>query len=118
MPNQQWARLKSDLDYKIRRGAWYRILKVGSLEAVLDVQGKPTPIPRPFLEIELRPPLQWSVVPRPRRATRIPANWGTVYGVCPNCRNRAPLDGHPTKLRCGRCNETFQVAWEGKAATA
>lgn len=112
MPQQQWARLKSDLDYRIRRGAWYRILKIGSLEAVLDVQGRPTPIPRPFLEIEWRPPMRWSVVQRPRQAMRLPASWGPVYAVCPNCRNRAPLEGHPARIRCGRCNGHFEVAWE------
>jgi len=118
MPPQQWARLKTDLDYKIRRGAWYRIIKVGPLEAVLEVHGKPTPIPRPFLEIELRPPMRWSVVQRPGQAKGLPAKWGTVYGVCPNCRHRSPLEGHPAKLRCGRCNETFEVAWEGAVSKA
>lgn len=110
---QQWARLKTDADYQIRRGAWYRILKMGPMEALLDVRGKPTPVPRPFLDIEFWPPMRWSVVARPRRAARLPASWGTHYAVCPNCRERAPLEGHPERLRCQRCNGSFDVAWGG-----
>ena len=112
MPQQQqWARLKTDADFRIRRGAWYRILKLGPLEAVLDVRGKPTPIPRPFLDIDARPPMKWTVVKRPRQASRLPASWGTQYAVCPNCRERSALSGRPAALRCQRCNGQFEVSW-------
>ena len=111
MPAQEWARLNTDADYHIRQGAWYRVIKLGPLEAVLDVRGKPTPVPRPFLDLSLRPPMKWSVVPRPRQALRLPAAWGPEYAVCPSCRQRAPLDGHPRHLRCARCNGTFEVGW-------
>ena len=109
---QQWARLNTDVDVKVRRGAWYRILKLGPLEVVLDVRGKQVPVPRPFLEIEPRPPMKWAVVRRPSRAARLPASWGSVYAVCPNCRERAKLEGRPVTLRCVRCNGSFAVAWD------
>lgn len=109
---QQWARLKTDDDFRIRRGAWYRILKSGTMEVVLDVRGNPTPVPRPFLDIEAWPPMRWAVVPRPRQAARLPASWGDAYAVCPNCRERARLEGNPARLRCRRCNGTFDVDWK------
>ncbi len=40
-PAFQWARLKADVKCALRKGAWYRILKLTSTEVVLDVRGKP-----------------------------------------------------------------------------
>src|SRR5213080_4776256 len=37
MPAFQWARLKENVETPLRRGAWYRILKLTSSEAALDV---------------------------------------------------------------------------------
>ena len=37
MPQQQWARLQSDVNVKLRRGAWYRVLKL------MTEDGSPVP---------------------------------------------------------------------------
>ena len=36
MPPMLFARLQADVDLKIRRGAWYRVLDLGDLEAVIE----------------------------------------------------------------------------------
>ncbi len=49
---QQWARLQTESDeVKIRRGAWYKVLKLGPVEVVLDVNRKAIPIPRIYLRL-------------------------------------------------------------------
>ncbi len=112
MPELQWARLQTDVDCHLRRGGWYRVIRLAPLEVLLDVNRKPLSVPRPFLQIAPTPPRRWTVVPRPRRAPRLPDSWGARYGVCPSCRNRMPLDGQPASLRCQRCNGLFEVAWD------
>jgi len=111
MAGRQWARLRADLDCDLRRGAWYRILKMASLEVVVDVKGKSIPVPRPFVEILATPPQRWTVVPRPDNAPRLPTTWGPYYAVCPSCRDRAPVLGRPANMRCPRCNGLFDIAW-------
>ncbi len=111
MAGQQWARLRADVNCDMRRGAWYRLLKLASLEVVVDVKGKGIPVPRPFVEILTTAPQRWTVVPRPDNAPRLPASWGPYYVVCPSCRNRAPALGRPPSIRCQRCNGLFEVAW-------
>jgi len=32
-----WARLQADVNCKLRRGAWYRLIKAQGLAAVVDV---------------------------------------------------------------------------------
>ena len=56
MPALQWARVNADLNLRLRRGAWYRVLELHALEAVLDVRGGRVTVPRPFLEIVGTPP--------------------------------------------------------------
>lgn len=113
MQPTRWARLHNDVDYQIRRGAWYRVLKLGPVDAVLEVNRKPTPVPRAFLEFAARPPAMWTLVPRPERDSRFPSSWGEVYAVCPNCRERAQLlEGRPAGQRCQRCNGYFEIAWD------
>ena len=111
MATFQWARLKANIKCALRKGAWYRILKLTSADAVLDVKGKPVPVPRGSLQLSPTPALRWTVVPSPKDAPRFPTTWGPSYGVCPNCRDRAQLEGHPGSLRCHRCNGFFEVAW-------
>lgn len=113
MAGLQWARLQSDVNCQLRRGAWYPVVRLASTEAVVEVvKGKPTPVPRDLVRISPTPGRTWTVVPRPARAMRMPSSWGESYGVCPNCRHRAPLDNHPKELRCQRCNGIFAVAWD------
>lgn len=107
----QWARLKGDVKCALRQGAWYRILKLTPTEAVVDVKGKPTAVPRGQLQLSPEPALYWSVVPSPKHAPRFPTTWGSRYAVCPNCRERAKLEGQPAGMRCNRCNGFFEIAW-------
>lgn len=111
MTLQQWARLQTDVNVKLRRGAWYRIVKLGAVEAVLDVNRQPLTVSRTLLQIVQIPPSRWSVVPAPRNALRFPSSWGERYAVCPSCRGRSPLEGRPTTMRCTRCNGLYEVAW-------
>ena len=111
-PEFQWARLQVNAPLPLRRGAWYRIVKLTSMEATLNVKGKPLPVPRGQLQLSAEPVLQWTVVPAPRSAPRFPSSWGQQYAVCPSCRERAPLLGQPTSMRCLRCNGLFDVAWD------
>jgi hypothetical protein len=111
MVQQQWARLHSDVNVKLRRGAWYRILKLGAIEAVLDVNRQPHAVARGLLQIVQAAPIRWTVVPAPRNALRFPVGWGDRYAVCPSCRGRAQLEGQPHNMRCTRCNGLFDVAW-------
>ena len=112
----QWARLKADVKCALRKGAWYRILKLTSSEVVLDVKGKPLSVPRGQLQLSSEPALRWSVVTSPKQTARFPASWGPSYAVCPNCRNRAKLEGHAASMRCQRCNGSFEIAWNESAA--
>ncbi len=111
-PKRFWARLRAEADYPLRRGAWYHVKKLGPREAVIDVVGERIGVPRSDLEIMSSPPRRWSVVPRPKNLTRFPFPGVEKYGVCPNCRERVPLNQHPTFLRCTRCNEVSDVGWE------
>jgi len=116
MNQVQWARLLPTANLKIRRGAWYRVLKLGPVDAVIDIRGRATPVPRSMLQLAHNPPNQWTVLPAPRNVARFPSSWGTQYGVCPSCRERAALEGHPTTLRCRRCNGLFEVGWNEASA--
>ena len=108
----QWARLRPAQVARLRRGAWYRVVRVTPLEAVLDVNGTLTAFPRPSLEIVTAPPTRWTIVPRPTQAARLPSSWGARYGVCPNCRERARLEERATSMRCPRCNGFFDIGWD------
>jgi hypothetical protein len=107
----QWASVKTDVKCGLRRGAWYRILKLTGTDAVVDVKGKPLSLPRGQLELTSEAAKRWSVVPSPKNAPRFPASWGQRYGVCPSCRDRAQLQGRPAGMRCHRCNGFFEIAW-------
>lgn len=114
----RWARLKGDVKCALRQGAWYRILKLAPMEVVVDVKGKPVAVPRGQLQLSSEPALYWSVVPSPKQSPRYPTTWGSRYAVCPNCRDRAPLEGHPTSMRCHRCNGFFEIAWNEPSRAA
>ncbi|HMH82537.1 MAG TPA: hypothetical protein VK531_06670 [Gemmatimonadales bacterium] len=107
----QWARLKADVNVPLRQGAWYRILKLTPADAVVDVKGKPVSVPRGQVQLSPEPALRWSVVPSPKYAPRFPISWGPQYAVCPNCRDRAKLEGHAASMRCHRCNGLFEIDW-------
>ena len=112
MADVRWARLETDMNCRLRRGAWYRVAGLTSAEATLDVNREQMLIPRASVKIVTTPPHYWTVVPVPRDARSLPALWGDKYPVCPGCRNRAQLKGAPHTMRCPRCERTFRVAWE------
>ncbi|HEV8303343.1 MAG TPA: hypothetical protein VGQ25_00160 [Gemmatimonadales bacterium] len=107
-----FARLQADVDTKLRRGAWYRVLQMGELEAVIEVNRKPVKVLKAVLEIQRRPPLRWTVVPKPGRSKSGEVQLGPTYGVCPNCRTRAPLKPKAREMDCPHCKGSFAVAWE------
>jgi len=112
MATAQWARIRPSEEGHLRRGAWYRVVKLSPAEVVLDINGKPTPFPRQSLEILPERPKLWAVVPRPSHSPRMPMTWGARYAVCPNCRERARLEEHATSMRCPKCNGVFDIGWE------
>ncbi|HVH68125.1 MAG TPA: hypothetical protein VM716_09680 [Gemmatimonadales bacterium] len=103
---QQWARLQADYDCSLRRGAWYRVLSVSQLEVVVEVHDKPVMIARPFLELVAVPPRRWTVIERATVSRREP-RLGKRYAVCPSCRERVPLAGRPSRMKCRRCGGVF-----------
>ncbi len=111
MHGMHWGRLQVDVNCQLRRGAWYRVTRLAPLKAILDVNRRSLVVPHFLIEIVAKPPRCWSVVPRPRNARQLPADWGEVYGVCPSCRERAALRGRPRRLDCRRCGGAFDVAW-------
>lgn len=104
-----FARLQADVDLKIRRGAWYRVLDLGDLQAVIEVNRQPVSVLRAWLEIQQRPPLRWSIVSPPAASRKVPAELRPEYGVCPNCRARSPLPKRARTVECPRCSEEFEV---------
>ena len=111
LQHQTWARLRSDYGCPLRRGAWYRVLSVSPLEAVVDVDKKPVLLPREYVEIVASRPSRWTVVRKVERSPRLPSEMSGRYAVCPSCRERMPLRGEPSNLRCRRCNGVFEVGW-------
>src|SRR5213596_4146238 len=76
VPGMQWGRLQVDVNCALRRGAWYRVARLASLEAILDVNHRPLKVPHYLVQVVSRPPTRWSVVPRPAGAGELPAEWG------------------------------------------
>ena len=110
MPDvRPWARVVGDVNIHLRRGAWYEVVLLLPDAAVLHVSERSLTIPRSCLEIAEVRPRQWSVVSRPYDAVDLPLNWGSRYGVCPRCSQRAPLEGHAGTIPCGRCGGVFPV---------
>jgi hypothetical protein len=104
----RWARLRDDINVKLRRGAWYRVLDESDLEAVIDVGGRPKTILKAMIEIVSRPYPKWTVV-RAKAGGR--ASLGDPYGVCPSCGERAKL-GRAKRLTCPSCKWEFEIAWD------
>ncbi len=59
-----FARLQADVPIKMRRGAWYRVIELTDLQAVLEINHRKVGVLRAWLEIQQRPPQYWSVVPQ------------------------------------------------------
>ena len=108
----RWARLHSDVNRGLRRGAWYRVISSTEHDVILDVNRASVRVPRALLQVVTSPPRRWSVVPRPNDTVKVPLEWGDRYAACPACRQRARIKGHPVSMRCHRCDGVFHVAWE------
>lgn len=103
-----WARVRARTNAPLRRGAWYRVVRLNADKAVLEVNRQHLPFSRGMLQVlPIRPPT-WSVVPTPPKSTYMR---GTRYGVCPSCTDRQRLDEGATVMRCRRCRGTFAIAW-------
>jgi hypothetical protein len=115
-----FARLQADVPLKIRRGAWYRVLELTDLQAVIEVNRRRVGVLRAWLEIQQRPPQHWSVVSTPEEHHRkAPPELRGTYGVCPNCRARAPIPKKARTLECKRCRQEFEINWtEGNGVKA
>lgn len=111
MSELRWARVRTDANCQLRRGAWYRIVRLTPQEVVLDVNSRPVGVSRSLLYMLPAHPGVWSVVPRPANAGALPLDWGSRYAVCPNCRDRAHLGGATVSLRCGKCGGVFEIGW-------
>lgn len=106
-----FARLQADVPLKLRRGAWYRVIELDDLQAVIDVNHRRIGVLRAWLEIKQRPPQYWSIVTAPEEVHRkTPPHLRGTYAVCPNCRGRAPLPKKiPRALECARCRQEFEI---------
>jgi hypothetical protein len=93
----RWARLREDVRRcRLRRGAWYPVVSLGTDEAVVVLRHESVIVPVTYLEIVTTRPSKWTVVP------------GERYAVCPNCAQRVALGTAPERMRCVGCTGTFE----------
>ncbi len=112
MPERLYARLRENVNVRLRRGAWYKVVCVEGLKAMLEVNGRNVVVAAALLEIVKRPPPRWTVVTqRPEDARKAPT-LSERYGVCPSCGERASLPSRMRRLRCAYCKFEFEVAWD------
>ena len=112
MSEPLYARLCENVNLQIRRGAWYRVLKVEDLHATLEVNKRPVPVAKALLEFVKRPPAKWTVVQQ--RASWImnpPVGFTSEYAVCPSCTERVTLAADTRRMPCPSCKWEFEVAW-------
>jgi hypothetical protein len=106
-----FARILADVPLKLRKGAWYRVLEINDLQAVIEVNRRPVAVLRAWLEIRNRPPQMWSVVKGSKDNHKAPPPLRGIYGVCPNCRARTPLPKRARTHQCKKCGGEFDVNW-------
>jgi hypothetical protein len=109
---RHWARVRAGSDSPLRRGAWYRVVELTAVDAVLDVNRRLLRFPRTSLQIlPLRPPL-WSLV---RRRPDEASDTDQRYAVCPGCCARSQVRGSAPTMRCDGCGSVFAIAWSDSA---
>jgi len=106
-----FARVQDEVPLKLRRGAWYRVLELNDLQAVIEVNHRRIGVLRAWLEIRQHPPQRWSVVEGGKDNRKAPPHLRGTYGVCPNCRARAPLPKKAKTHQCAKCRGDFEVNW-------
>jgi len=89
------------------------VIQLTDLQAVIEINHRKVGVLRAWLEIAQRPPLRWSVVHGSAENRKAPPQLRGTYGVCPNCRARAPLPKKTTvrTLECARCRQEFEINW-------
>lgn len=110
MSQELWAQVVALGVQQLRRGSWYRVVDESKPETVsVDVNGAAVEVPRSCVALAADRPLAWSVV------REDPPNpyFGAVYGVCPDCLQRARLAGGEKGLLCPACGLNFPVNWSG-----
>ena len=105
-----FARIHDDVPLKLRKGAWYRVVELNDLQAVIEVNRRKVGVLRAWLEIRDRPPQRWAVVEGKDNQKAPPPLRGT-YGVCPNCRARTPLPKKARAHQCKKCGNEFEIDW-------
>jgi len=103
-----FARLQADVPLKMRRGAWYRVIQLTDLQAVIEVNHRKVGVLRAWLEIQQRPPQRWSVVHGSAENKKAPPHLRGTYGVCPNWSSRS-IGRKGTASNIPRDNGHFQV---------
>ena len=109
MPDTLWVRLSEDVDCGLRRGGWYPTTSVGQTEVMLHVHGKRQFFPRHLFEVSNSGPTRWTIVSHAGNSAQIPSRWSKGYAVCPSCRWRQLLLGHPLTMLCQGCYAEFEV---------
>jgi hypothetical protein len=104
-----WARVVGDANVRLRRGAWYEVIRLTSEAALLDVHRRTFSVPRSAVQVQTVRPREWSIVPRPYDGVDIPIAWGSRYGVCPRCSQRASLKDQHVEMQCPGCREVFAL---------
>ncbi len=105
-----FARIQDDVPLKLRKGAWYRVVELNDLQAVIEVNRRKVSVLRAWLEIRDRPPQRWAVV-EGKDNQKAPPPLRGLYGVCPNCRARTPLPKKARTLVCKKCGNEFEIDW-------
>ena len=94
---------------RLRRGAWYPVLSVGTEDVVLVARHKPVVVPRSCVgEIVTTRPSRWTIVPRA---------WGGPYAVCPNCAKRVVVNRSSGNMPCRGCHAWFELEPDPAAVT-
>jgi len=108
MAVELWAEIVKLCMHPLRRGSWYRVVDAFDPSTVtLDVNGTPFVVDRDCVSLAPERPQAWSVV----REGEANPYFGGMYGVCPNCVERANLEPGRPDLTCPSCGNTYPVRW-------
>jgi hypothetical protein len=109
MEVRPWAQVVGDVNVRVRRGAWYEVIRLTPDAALLDVNRQTLTVPRSAVQVHAVRPRAWSVVARPYDAVDLPLGWGSRYAVCPRCSQRASLKDQRGAMQCPGCAEVFSI---------
>lgn len=113
-----WARSANRAADTLRRGAWYPILETteDGKAVVVEVDRHPVRVSRVDVEVRDSAPTTWCVVSR--TGVMRPTYGGQTplpeYAVCPHCRERQELNGHPEHMTCQRCKAESPVDYSDR----